>query len=417
MFDVIVVGAGPAGNITALDLSNMGYEVAVLDWRQNIGDKLCTGIVGAECVRRFPPNTDHIYQQARAATVVSPAGTRYRVATEDPQAFIIDRVAYVRSLAQRASNAGARYLLGQRVERIAISDEGVAVSAESRDGQRRHQARMLVLACGFGSPLVKMVGLRGLGNGDYMVGSQAQVVTEELDNTEVYLGKQIAPGSFGWLVPISNSRALAGIVSRSTMNGHMDRFLSNLRSRGRIGETVEEPKKWGIPLRPLARTYGDRVLVIGDTAGLAKPTTGGGIYYSLISGEMAAEAVSEAFTLGDFSARQLRHYERGWKRVFGRELRTGYYARLLYESLGDRQIELLLGKTLGGDIQAELVNSGDFSFDWHSRAIFGALGHREVLALMGSFGPIVCRLLSHLLGVRATRQSKSDQEDIDGTTF
>ena len=185
MHDVIVIGAGPGGNIAAFNLAAKGYRVAVLDWRHNLGDKLCTGIIGTECAQRFPPDAAHVYREASAATVVSPGGTRYRIARDTTQALIIDRVAYVDSLAQRAMKAGADYVLGPRAESVEISDRGVSVGATNGTGRSRYRAEMVIIASGFSSPLLRMV---GLGNGqrpEYMVGAQAEVLTEGLENTQV----------------------------------------------------------------------------------------------------------------------------------------------------------------------------------------------------------------------------------------
>ena len=395
VYDIIVVGAGPAGNVAASRLSSKGFRVAVLDRRQEIGDKLCTGIVGPECVQRFPPDPSHIHHEAIAATVVSPAGKRYRITRERAQAFVLDRVAYVQSLADSAAAAGAEYRLGHQVTSIDMSNGRVDVGTRSRSGRHSYRARMLIIGSGFGTPLLDMAGLRNGHRRDHMIGAQAEVEAPGLESTEIYMGRAIAPGSFGWLVPLSDSRALAGTVSRERPDGEMERFLSSLQRIGKVRRVVKPPRRWGVPLRPLGKTYADRVLVVGDAAGFAKPTTGGGIYYALLSGEMAAEAADDAFQAEDLSARRLKDYQRRWKAVFGNELRTGYYARLLYEALGDRQIERLL--RLCFEAQEDLIGAREFSFDWHSKVILKALRRGDLTKLFTSVGPIVVPVLSRLV--------------------
>ena len=73
MDDVIVVGAGPAGNNAALTLAKKGYGVTVIDSRENIGDKLCTGLVGEECFRRYPIDPSLVYRESNSARVVAPS--------------------------------------------------------------------------------------------------------------------------------------------------------------------------------------------------------------------------------------------------------------------------------------------------------------------------------------------------------
>ena len=397
LYDAIVVGAGPAGNIAALRLSQQGHRVAVVDWRHDIGDKLCTGIVGIECVKRFPPDERHVIREAKGATIVSPSGRRYHIEREEPQAFIIDRVAYVRALARKAAAAGAELVLGFRVNQVDVTDTAVTVSAGGGSG-RRLSARLLLLTSGFGSPLVRAAGLQNGRNGDYMAGVQAEVTVNDcaVEDAEVYLGKRVAPGSFGWLVPLDGSRALAGIISRQKLNGHMDDFLSGLRAQGRVREMTKGPSNWGVPIRPAQRTYADRVLVAGDAAGHVKPTTGGGIYYALLSGELAGETAADALACGDLSAGRLRLYERRWKSLFGRELTIDYYARLLYESLEDEQIDRLLAEIWDSGLKDELIDPPDFSFDWHGRVILKALKHRRLGAVLRSFGPVAGQFLSRL---------------------
>ena len=402
LYDAIVVGAGPAGNIAALRLAEQGYHVAVVDWRRKIGDKLCTGIVGIECVRRFPPEDRHVIREACGATIVSPSGRRYHIERDEPQAFIVDRVAYVGSLAQNAAAAGAELILGPRVTDIEVTETAVSISTIDGNGRARLSARLLLLTSGFGSPLVRSAGLRNGSDGDYMAGVQAEVMVDgEVEDAEVYLGERVAPGSFGWLVPLDGSRGLAGIISSQKLNGHMDDFLSRLREQGRVREMTKGPSRWGVPLRPAPRTYADRVLVAGDAAGHVKPTTGGGIYYALLSGELAGETAAGALRSGDLSAGRLRLYERRWKSLFGRELTIGYYARRLYESLKDDQIERLLSEIWDSGLKDDLTGPPDFSFDWHGRVILKALKHRRLGAVLRSFGPIAGPLVSRLTRARS----------------
>ena len=394
LYDVTVVGAGPAGNIAAHRLSSLGFRVLVLDWRKDIGDKLCTGIVGRECLEKYPPESAHIIRAASSATVVAPSGKSYKLAKDQPQAYVIDRVAFVASLADKAERSGATFALGPRVEDIRVSADDVAVVANDRGHSQEYRSRLLIIASGFGSPLLGMAGVDNGHRNGHMVAFQAEVDTNGLSETEVYLGQAIAPGSFGWLVPLEGGRSLAGLASRHKLNGHMDHFLSSLRGQGKVTGMIKEPQRWGIPMKPASRTYGDKVLVAGDAAGLAKPTTGGGIYYALLSGEMAARAAHEAFVAGDLSAGQLKGYEKSWKAVFGQELRIGYYARMMYEVLGDNQIERLLRETLTGEVQQDLLSSSKFSFDWHSGLIKTLFGHRNLSEVFRSFGPKAAPILS-----------------------
>jgi geranylgeranyl reductase family protein len=396
LHDVIVIGAGPAGNMTALKLAELGHRVLVLDWRENLGDKLCTGIIGNECAGYFPPDESHEYHEARSATIVSPMGRRLRVEKGSPQALIVDRVAYVGSVADRAKEAGAEFILGARVTAAQVSADGVTVRTEASGTSRSHRGKMAVVAGGFSSPLVRMMGLGSEGPQEFMIGSQAEVEALDLCETEVYLGNEISPKSFAWLVPVSEGRALVGLVSRERLNGHTDSFLESLRRQSKVGKRVKGPRSWGIPLKPLSRTYGDRVLVTGDAAGLVKPTTGGGIYYSFISGDAAAQTADEAIKADDFSSRRLRGYEKRWKSVFGNELQVGYHARAFYESLSDDQIERIFGEFMNEGALDDVLSSDDFSFDWHGKAILKVLRHSSLLQVIKSLGPAAVPFLARV---------------------
>ena len=392
MEDVIVIGAGPAGNNTALRLASLGYGVTVVDWRKRIGDKLCTGIVGAECARRFPIEDSMVYRQSRSASIILPRGKTVHFARQEVQAYVVDRVSYVASMATRAAGAGATYLLGQRVTDISFDGDHAKILLTDEAEPRTLKARAVVLASGFGSELTSQIGLGRVG--DFVTGVQAEVMTCCMDELNIYVGRNTAPGFFAWLAPTSKDRALVGLLSRHHGQLHLERLIHSLQEQGNVTEVVKGPSRWGIPLRPLARTYRERLLVVGDVAGQVKPITGGGIYYALLASEIAADTLDKAFRRKDFSASQLRTYEQGWKSLLAQEIETGYSARRLFELLRDCHIDSLMRTITSNGIYSELSDSPTWSFDWHSGIIKKVLGHPLLGRTLSVVNPLLSRAAS-----------------------
>ena len=119
------------------------------------------------------------------------------------------------------------------------------------------------------------------------------------------------------------------------------------------------------------------------TAGQVKPTTGGGIYYGLLCADIAAKVIAGALRSDDFSAKRMSHYERDWKRKLSKELQIGYWARKTYESLDDRQIENIFDIVQSNNIHEDILQSPDFSFDWHGESILKVLKNKPLSRMFG----------------------------------
>ena len=397
MYDTIIVGAGPAGNIAAQRLAEMNHKVAVVDSRTKLGDKLCTGIIGSECATKFPPQEDHIYRIAYGASVVSPSLETYRIERDSPQAVIIDRVKYVNSFAEHAARAGANYILDSRVTNLTILDSHAVVDISTGNSSYKLMGKSIIIASGFNSPLVKLTALAKHMSSDYMIGCQAELEIENLNEICVFLGNDMSKKSFGWLVPLSDNRALVGAAPRNKQNATLSNIISHIENNLESNIIVGKTKKWGIPLKPMTQTYSDRLLIVGDAAGLVKPITGGGIYYSLLSGELAGQTLCKAIENNNFSAKRLESYQIEWKELLSRELRIGYNLRLFFETLNDKQINLLLEEMLSNEALRKVIESADFSFDWHSKIISETLKHSNVAALLMSLGPNAGAMASRII--------------------
>jgi digeranylgeranylglycerophospholipid reductase len=377
LHDVIVVGGGPIGSYMAYKLAEKGHRVMVLERKRWVGEKVCcTGIIGQECVNTFIIDDKVILRQVNSAGLFSPSGNRLSLWREKPQACILDRAAFDMAIAERAQRSGADYVFDYLVEDIAMERERVSVEASYQGKGARFEARAVVIASGFGSGLCERLGLGRFS--DFAIGAQAEVETSGVDEVEVYFGREIAPGFFAWLVPTTPSMARVGLMSRRNPELYLRKWLSQLTAQGKIASAKAEPNYGGIPLKPLPRTCSERLLVIGDAAGQVKPTSGGGIYYGLLGADIAARTLHQALADDDLSARRLAQYQRGWRKRLGPELRTGYWARQLFERLSDRQIDRIFEIVKANGIDEALLKAEDLSFDWHSKAILRLMGYRMI---------------------------------------
>ncbi len=377
LHDALIIGAGPAGSYIASRLASWGHKVIVLEQHERVGQAACcTGILGKECLDAFPIGREAILREAKSAKFFTPSGESFRLEKETIQAYIVDRSIFDATMVRRAQAEGAEYLLNSRVGNIALEKEFVRVGAESKGKGVDFEGKAVVIATGFGSELTQSLGFGK--DGDFVMGAQAEVEANGLDEVEVYFGNHIAPGFFAWLVPTSQGRALAGLLSRRNTGSYLKDFLTNLANQSKIASPEAEISYGAIPLKPLPKTSRERVIVVGDAAGQVKPTTGGGIYYGLLCAEIAAETLHQALGDNDFSAKAFSGYEKKWRRLLSKELRIDYWARWLFERLNDRQIEQLCRTIQSKGIHQSLLNSADFSFDWHGKLILRGARHLGV---------------------------------------
>jgi len=374
--DVVVVGAGPAGSTTAQRLAEDGHQVLMLEEHETPGlPSHCTGLLGFDAFESFGLPSDLILGEATAAKFWGAAGHSVLVRSDRVRAAVIDRVALDRELAGRAAMAGVDVRVGSRVERIEVGPQGVTVGV--RDGATV-RARAVVLACGANYRFHKSLGF-GVPS-VFLQSAQLETPFPEAGTVEVRFGRDVAPAGFGWLVPLrrkSEWYARIGLMGQARTRERFQAFLATLCARaGTDVGAMPAPRMKMLPLGPIPRTYGDRVVAVGDAAGLVKPTTGGGIFYGMLSGVLAAEVLADALRRDRLGAGALRSYEVRWRRDLGREIRAGLAFRRIVSGLSDESIDALIELSRVDGVVPLLQRKA--SFNWHRKAAIALLAHPAV---------------------------------------
>jgi len=366
MYDVLVVGAGSVGSHLAARMAGLGYKVMVFEEHPNAGEAVCcTGIVGKECLDRFPVDSEVVLRTVNSATVFSPSGIALHADSEATMAYILDRSAFDACLAAKAQEAGADHLWGSRINNILLGQDSDTVEVDN--SARCYKGKTVVIASGFHSRLTERVGLGRVR--DFAAGAQVEVASRDVGELEVYFGRNVTPGLFGWVVPTCDGRVRVGLLARRNPGEYLRRFLSTLERQGKIEVDDARVSFGSVPLRPLARTYAERTIVVGDAAGHVKPTTAGGIYYGLLCAEDAVDTLHEALSKEDYRTAMFAGYEKRWKRRLGGELRAGRWARWFFERCSDERIDRGFRVLESRDIPKAVLRSSDFSFDWHRSLI------------------------------------------------
>jgi geranylgeranyl reductase family protein len=373
--DVAIIGAGPAGLTAARSLASDGHDVVVLEEHEQIGIPVhCTGVLGLDAFDEFDIPREAILSTAHVARFVAADGSDVALDAEHARAAVVDRARFDQALAVSSRQAGAELRCGARVRTVEVGAAGVTIGV---DGAEPIRARVCVLACGASYRFNRQLGLGSPRK--YIQSAQLEYPLDGPADVEVHLGRTVAPGGFAWLVPFAREgrpHTRLGLICEAGALSRFRVFAGRMRARFNAGaDAWPDPRLKILPLGPVARTYGTRVVAVGDAAGLVKPTTGGGIYYSLISGQLAAATLHEALRDDDLREARLRRYEQQWRARIGAEIRIGLAFRMLASRLNDRAIDAVVELARVDGLVPMLRQTADFN--WHRQSALALLRHAQ----------------------------------------
>ena len=341
MLDVAIVGGGPGGMAAARRLAAGGWSVTVFEEHPQVGTPVhCTGILAADVIDSLNLPAEAVLNALTTVRFIAPAGHSFDYSTATTEAVVIDRAVFDEALGRRAEFAGATLIRGQRVTAIDVVEDSARLTLG--DGEQV-MARSVILACGANYTFQKRLGL-GMPS-TFLQSAQLELPAEQPGDVEIHFGSEIAPKGFAWAVPVrraSGSFARIGVMAESNPDEFFARMLARVRDRWGVALPDSlAPKRRMLPLGSVRRTYAERVLAVGDAAGLVKPTTGGGIYYSVVSGEIAADVLSSRLAADDLRAGALREYEQRWRDRFQPEFTAQLALRFVAQRMRDADIDAL----------------------------------------------------------------------------
>ncbi len=347
-YDVIVVGAGPAGSTAAFYAVETGSSVLLLDKKKELGSPIqCAGFLpDASEVQALLPNAklpnflknypdSCILQRIKTQRIISPNCSMKEFAVSGA---VLDRRRYDQFLAEKAAKEGVELVIKTRVTKV----EGTTVETKGIYGKHVIRAKAIIGADGPNSLVAKSKGLsfkRGERETSVALEYQVRNVDIDPDSLEMYFGNNFVPGGYAWIFPEGEDRANVGLGIRTKMNEkgvsakeYLNRFIQD-------HPIASQKLKNGIFMNVIAgiipvngapkRTATEDSLIVGDAAGHIIATNGGGIPPAMIAGKVAGETAAE-FTAGRC---RLEEYDHQWRIQIGDAIETSVYIRRFMDGI------------------------------------------------------------------------------------
>jgi digeranylgeranylglycerophospholipid reductase len=343
-YDIVVIGAGPAGSSAAQAAVQRGAKVLLIDRRQRLGIPIqCAEFVPQWISRHASFSSTSIMQKVEKMITHLPDRIIFEMKSPG---YMLDRSLFDKELAASAILSGAKISIGTKA--VGLSPGGLVVERGSK--KQTVPSKIFIGADGASSSLARFVGKPRLKT---VTALQYEVVISEPQNhVDVYFHKDYE-GGYGWFFP-KGKTANAGIGVVSSKAPRLPDLLDNLLDFLRESKTlqgVQIVSKTGglIPCEFYEQNLFKNVLLVGDAAGHAHPITGAGIFNAVRGGEIAGRIAAEAIERGDL--RYLENYEMEWRETVGKSLSYATFKRRFLEGHWDKpgvDFEELIRKTWVG---------------------------------------------------------------------
>ncbi len=332
-YDVAIVGAGPGGSSAAHYLAKAGLDVLLLDKADFPRDKTCgdgltpralkilddMGILDQSRKAGFQINGLELHARSGAQMFTSiPKHSEY-----PDHLLVVPRFKLDNIIRRRAIKSGAHFESPVRVRHMEYEEKFVRILAHKGRQKHSYQAKVIIMAIGANIRLLQQLNILKR-KPKLIMATRAyfENMTGLTDRIQAHFADIPLPG-YGWVFPISKTAANVGLGywpskmpfrrKPSSARSELKLFLDSPKMREMIKDGHMQGAIRSYPLRidfSTSPTFGERILLVGESAGLVSPLSGEGIDFALESGQLAAQFLIERFPTGDFSRRVLMRYDK-----------------------------------------------------------------------------------------------------------
>jgi digeranylgeranylglycerophospholipid reductase len=353
-YDVIVVGGGPAGSVTARFAAESGAKVIILERRNEIGVPVLCGEGISQRIDNWGMlnGTRWIASKMDGAKIYSPDGTMVKLSKEmagNETGYVLYTEVFDQELARCAAKAGSDIMLNTEVINLVKKNNKITgVKARRFNEDFEINANIIVGCDGVESKIGKWAGINTVLK-PYDLETCAQYtltnVDYESDYCEFYIGNKIAPGGYIWIFPKGENTFNVGIgILASLSDSGLPLKILNKFINNHIELKKGKPIRFlagAVPVAKPIETVRDNLLLVGDAARHADPITGGGLTTSLEGGKIAGETIGNAIIENSFDKEFLSIYETRWKEAFGNKLIRNYIVKEIMLEFDDKTLNML----------------------------------------------------------------------------
>jgi digeranylgeranylglycerophospholipid reductase len=394
-YDVIVVGAGPAGLASAKSAVDHGAKVMVIEDHSAIGTPVQCGEslalssieeLGLEPDPSFVANDD-----VRIIRMFSPNKKKIELIMPEGKktpGVILERKMFEKLLAVKIANSGAHIYTKTPAIGV-LKDNGFikGVKLKHIDEVREVQSKVVIAADGPSSNIAKWAGMDIYSEVKKFAScAQFQLANVDIDPkiSEIYLGK-VAPGGGFWILPKGKGFANVGLGiagnDPKTALAYLRQFVERderLRNGSIIEFNVGPVPVGGV----VKKMVGNGIMVVGDAARQVNPATGGGMKFGIRAGIIAGEVAANAVKTGDCSAKFLKAYEKKWNKEFARRFKAFEIFKELIEEMPDEKLDKL----------CEEIGTREVPGDIDSGTDLGSMGLKMIWPVLRNYPKIVLKL-------------------------